>query len=523
MAAWRTGLVGDAMSKKFAGYVVMLLMVAVLAKAQVRTAAPPPVRIANGNVSTGFDPNIHGFRFRNDFLNDAVPVADIRTGGLCGGMSYTALDYYFSHMAVPIQDYRPANRTTLQSYIYNREVDSLTSNLDKWAEVGFNPGGSRNGEFFNWGLQGTNGGRLEELRSFLDRRVPVAIDLQADGNTGNHQVVAIGYNLGRYKGDLKDFKEELKIFVYDPNYPRSVRTLIPDVAAQLYHYQEGGAERWRTYFVDKKYQVKAPPPPSNPSYPNDGAIHELLMAFTTGNDDLRGGSEINLTMDLADGTQQLYKNINLGARWLPNYMETARIVLSRPVRPQDIRNIVVAGNFSGGMGGDNWDMQSLDVRQWAGTTSNSLKTIGFNRFSGDHKQLMIAMTAAPPAMNGQVTELVFEIRTGTDDLRGGNDNLNVETLFSDGKSQRNDNVNQSANWSINSNHVVKIALSRPVAVNQIRGVNLITTFSGGMSGDNWNMDSVRVTATGPGVNKVIATHGFNHFSGSSKQLNILAP
>ena len=136
----------------------MLLSLAVMAEAQVRTVAPPPVRIANGNVSTGFDPKIHGFRFTNDFSNDVVPVADIRTGGLCGGMSYTALDYYFSHMAVPIQDYRPANRTPLQSYIYNREVDSLTSNLDKWGEVGFNPGGARNSEFFNWGLQGTNGG-----------------------------------------------------------------------------------------------------------------------------------------------------------------------------------------------------------------------------------------------------------------------------------------------------------------------------------------------------------------------------
>ena len=501
----------------------MLLLVAALATAQVRTVAPPPVRIANGNVSTGFDPNIHGFRFRNDFLNDVVPVADVRTGGLCGGMSYTALDYYFSHMAVPIQDYRPANRTPLQSYMYNREVDSLTSNLDKWAEVGFNPGGARNSEFFNWGLQGTNGGRLEELRSFIDRRTPVVIDLQGDGSTGNHQVVAIGYNLGRYKGDLKDFKEELKIFVYDPNYPRSVRTLIPDVGAQLYRYQEGGAERWRTYFVDKKYQTKTPPPAMNPSYPNDGTIHELALAFTTGNDDLRGGSEVSLVLNLGDGTQQTYRNINLGARWLPNYPETARVVLSRPVRAQDIRSIVLAGNFGGGMNGDNWDMQSLDVRQWAGITTSSLKTAGFHHFDGDHKQLVIPMTAAPPAMNGQVTELIFEIRTGSDDLRGGNDNLNVETLFTDSKNQRNENVNQSANWGNNSNHIVKIALNRPVPVNEIRGVNLVTTFTGGYNSDNWNMDSVRVTATGPGVNKVIATHGFNRFSGSQKQLNIPTP
>lgn len=501
---------------------VFLSVLACLATAQVRSA-PLPVRIANGNVSTGFDPNIHGFRFRNDFQNDVVPVADVRTGGLCGGMSYTALDYFFSHMATPIQDYRPANRTPLQSYIYNREVDSLASNLDKWAEVGFNPGGARNGEFFNWGLQGTNGGRLEELRSFIDRRTPVVIDLQDAGGTGNHQVVAIGYNLGRYQGDLKDFKEDLKIFVYDPNYPKSVRTLIPDVAAQCYRYLEGGAERWRTYFVDKNYHTKTPPQASNPNYPNDGSVHELLMAFTTGEDDLRGGSEVSMVVNLADGTQQRYQDINLNARWLPHYQETARIVLSKPVKPQDIRSIVLTGNFGGGSGGDNWDMQSLDLRQWAGTTSSSLKTVGFNRFTGDQKQLTIAMTPAPPATAGQVTELIFEIRTGSDDLRGGRDNLDIETLFTDGKNQLDGNVNAGASWTNNSSHTVKVTLNRPVPVNQIRGVNLITTFSGGMSGDNWNMDSVRVTASGPGVNKVLATHGFNRFTGSNKQLIITTP
>ena len=90
-------------------------------------------------------------------------------------MSYTALDYYFAHASVPRQDFRPANGTPLQSYLYNRQVESIKSNLDKWTELGLNPGGARNSEFFNWGLQATNGGRLEELRSFLDNGTPVPL------------------------------------------------------------------------------------------------------------------------------------------------------------------------------------------------------------------------------------------------------------------------------------------------------------------------------------------------------------
>jgi hypothetical protein len=347
-------------------------------------AAPTPVHIVRPGVAlTAFNPKIHGFRFANDFLNDVVPPVDVRTGGLCGGMSYAALDYYFAHAHIPQQDYRPANRTTLQSYLYNREVDSLASNLDKWAEVGFNPGGSRNGEFFNWGLQGTNGGRLQELRSFIDQGIPAALDLQGDGGTGNHQVVAIAYEMGRYQGDLGNFEGDLKISVYDPNYRKLVQTLVPDVSNQVYRYAEGGPERWRTYFVDKNYHSKTPPNLPNPAYPNDGTVRELILSFHTGADDLRGGNDnINLTLDL-DGGNQFYPNINLAARWLPNYTETARVILTNPVRPEQIRDLVLSDTFGGGTNGDNWDMSWVTISAFVNGKITLVKTSGLHRFSAD--------------------------------------------------------------------------------------------------------------------------------------------
>src|SRR5262249_27597090 len=48
-----------------------------------------------------FSPAQHGFRFVNAFNNDFIPALDIRTNGLCGGMSYAALDYYFARMPIP--------------------------------------------------------------------------------------------------------------------------------------------------------------------------------------------------------------------------------------------------------------------------------------------------------------------------------------------------------------------------------------------------------------------------------------
>ncbi len=383
----RTGLLSSAQSGGTAN------TIAATAGQKNDKALPPagrgmshaPVTALNpGFHLTNFKPAIHGFRFVNSFVNDVVPSMDVRTGGLCGGMSYSALDYYFAHTPVPQQTYRPANRTTLQSYLYNREVESLASNLDKWAELGFNPGGSRNGEFFNWGLQGTNGGRLEELRSFIDQGIPAVIDLQGDGGTGNHQVVAFGYSMGRYQGDLKNFEDDLKIVVYDSNYPMKTRTLIPDVPNQLYRYAEGGPERWRTYFVDKNYHAQTPPSLPNPVYPNDGTVRELILSFHTGSDDMRGGNDnIDLAVDLLDGSRQLYPNVNLSARWLPNYIENARVILSTPVRPDQIHDLVLADTFGGGMGGDNWDMNSVSVGVLVNGKISVATTFGFHRFSAD--------------------------------------------------------------------------------------------------------------------------------------------
>jgi hypothetical protein len=103
-------------------------------------------------------------------------------------------------------------------------------------------------------------------------------------------------------------------------------------------------------------------------------------------------------------------------------------------------------------------------------------------------------------------------------MRGGNDNLNIQIHFKDGRLQRELNVNNGARWADNTTHTVKIDLNRPVPVEQITRFKFTTTFSGGLFGDNWNMDWVRVRAAGPGVNRLIATHGFNRFTGDRQNL-----
>ena len=319
-------------------------------------AWPPASAPATARFSR-FNPSVHGFRFYNSFKNSFVgPPFSVYTSGLCGGMSYAVLDYYNAGRPIPTQDYRPANNTPLQQYLYGREVTSLMQNLDKWAETSFNPFGSRTLEFFNWGLSG----RLQELRSYIDRGVAIPLGLKNTGSglDGDHQVLAVGYDLGRYKGDLGAYKEDVKIYLLDPNHPTETVTLIPDPATLEYHEVEYPGHHWRTYFVDGKYVSMTPPNVVNSTYPSDGLAHELLLEIETGQNVMRGGSDhVDLTLRLADNTTQFYPNVSHDGIWLPTYTETIQVVLSQPVPVASIKALEINSNPTAA----SWALQSFQA------------------------------------------------------------------------------------------------------------------------------------------------------------------
>jgi hypothetical protein len=225
----------------------------------VQFYVPDPRVNVSTRVMTRFDPTVHGFKFYNDFTSN---FAGIDFKGLCGGMAYSALDYFNNNIPVPTQTNPPENGTSLRQYIYNRQQNSTLDNVDKWGELSVNPFGSRTNEFFNWGLQGFNGGRVQELRASIDAGKPVPLGLYKGGNGGfvtHHQVLAIGYDMGRYRGDLGQYKEDLRIYVYDSNFPNQTKCLRPNLVNQTYYYEDEPRCSWLTYFVDKKYRLASPP------------------------------------------------------------------------------------------------------------------------------------------------------------------------------------------------------------------------------------------------------------------------
>ena len=199
-------------------------------------------------VTTTFDPAVHGFRFRNQFQGGQVvselsaqgrlaeqigvslpfPTDEVLslvsgagfwgTFGLCGGMSWAALDLYLAGTAVPTQSTIPGQGTELFSRLVGRQADSLgRSELLRrvltWQLL------PDSGQWWRFWLD--NAGKLVEhrewpqLRGSLDDGHPQSLCLIRSRGVGgianNHQVVAIGYEIaagGRVKIDL-----------YDPNHP----------------------------------------------------------------------------------------------------------------------------------------------------------------------------------------------------------------------------------------------------------------------------------------------------------------
>jgi hypothetical protein len=361
--------------------------------------------------STRFDPHTHGFHFTNDFVvsaNRIGPLPDIKFGGLCGGMSYAALDYFYAHKSTPRDDFSPFVGSTLEAYIFERQQQSIVkspANLARWTELTVNPFGARNDEFYRWAI----GERFDELRARIDDGKPVPLGLKGGDNYGDHQVVAIGYEMGRYRGDKGAHQEDIRILIYDPNYPNETTTLITDERNRKI-IRSNGVGRWQGYFVDPEYRAVRPPDLGLPtSYPRDGWVHEVLLEIRTGGDDLRGQND-NCHAEIVrkDGNVQVAHNINGLQRWLDGSTQCVSIKLERPVRRDQLEAIRLRTTFGGGAFGDNWNIDRLRIRV---LEDNELHQVYARegaplvRFDGNNTpftaQLAAGRTVALAAANGQ--------------------------------------------------------------------------------------------------------------------------
>jgi hypothetical protein len=264
---------------------IRLLGAAIAAAAAIAVAAPaaaaPPA--PDGYTMTDFDPERHSFRFVNSWSTGDLAVDLPLVGGasfkgirygLCGGMSFAALDSFHADRVVPAgQTTEPADGTPLRDYVWSRQIDSLTVGgagaLARFLDWQWKPLDDQHlfGVRVQKGLKTlTREEFLFELRPRLVRGEPVPLGMvNVSGFTepwGNHQVLAVGY---RNRGG-----GHASIAIYDPNYPISAAN--PDGITFLHTGNRrqtlgpspNGARahdgRFRGLFRTP-YQKKAPPTP----------------------------------------------------------------------------------------------------------------------------------------------------------------------------------------------------------------------------------------------------------------------
>lgn len=222
---------------------------------------------------TRFDPTRHGFHLDNNdewpghMLIDIPLIGRVDIGhtsyGLCGGMSYAALDTFHYDGRTPNDTEIPPHGSPLRSYIYNRQQSSFGADNAFMIR-----------RFIEWTpltiktQLGIDGLHVRSDRQFkrriapaIDKGEPIALGiLRAQGSDVvqlgkknavliNHQVVAIGYRLCRKTAAMK---KHWAIEIYDPNGPDQVCTL---------HYSDQG----RSFSVHFDTDGSERPSPDDPS------------------------------------------------------------------------------------------------------------------------------------------------------------------------------------------------------------------------------------------------------------------
>jgi hypothetical protein len=256
----------------------------------------------------------------------------------------------------------------------------------------------------------------------------------------------------------------------------------------------------------------------------DATLTQALLVVQTGDDDLRGGSHpgdnADITLGFVGGGQVVTANVNQGGRWANHTTHSVSVNAPPGAKVSDISSVTISTNFGGGLGGDNWKVDSvaLAVSFPSGSpTSGPIPSppvvhdwlirseLPLIRFSKDLHDLVLPLTAndLPPQDDGQVVSaLNLIISTGNDDLRGGSspgDNCDVTIQLTSGSPIVLKNVNSGQKWDNWTDHTVSIPLpAAGLHGGDIVSVGLHTGFSGGLFGlgaDNWNVEQVILEAT----------------------------
>lgn len=254
-----------------------------------------------------------GWHFVNGFETRVLPgiLYDVKTGGLCGGMVMSALDYWRAGVPVPLHDpadlpvdptgHRlPDEASRLRRYIFDRQMNSFLTKLTitRWLPAPW----LKPEWFHDWAVNA----EFAVVRQQLAMGRPTMLGLWGFKNwNSGHQVLCYGYDTS-----------PVRLYVYDPNNPDEESVLTPVSPADGIRIQgaaSGRKSQYRGYFWMDVYNWGETPPLS-PPYRDLAITHGLSTTPTGPNVDVGGRLRITLTLRNQGEYPSRFKSAGIWAR-----------------------------------------------------------------------------------------------------------------------------------------------------------------------------------------------------------------
>jgi microsomal dipeptidase-like Zn-dependent dipeptidase len=247
-------------------------------------------------------------------------------------------------------------------------------------------------------------------------------------------------------------------------------------------------------------------------------IDQVKYEVHTGGDDLRDARTAFGFLDVANAPRDQFV-LNQDSGWGNDSTNT--IIHDVDIRPQDLKAVGVHTTFGGGMGGDNWNMNRVVVSvringKWTVVANASGNPVV--RFTGDRHDWSTNVnvgasgslnTCTPEAStlspDAPVARLAVTIKTGGDDIRGGNDNAYGTLTLNDGR-KIEFGLNKGVQWPNGAITTVTTTVPEGTRVRDLKTFSIRETFGGGIGGDNWNVDVLIVQAQGDPVPNWVAEY-----------------
>lgn len=175
-----------------------------------------------------FNPSFHGFHFSNNDIQWSF--GPISAKALCGGMIYTALDYFNAGMSIPERKTVPVEGEPLHKKIYDRQVDAHLNTVPTFLD--------------RWTMGRDIQPEINKLKNWLGASQAVPVCLFKGFGAGHH---TLGFGLNE--------SSPVTLELYDPNFPNKVSYLKQEAEGWRHSVSN---DLWRGFFIDDGYTWKKP-------------------------------------------------------------------------------------------------------------------------------------------------------------------------------------------------------------------------------------------------------------------------